>query len=248
MNNIGSQLIIQKNYQKLKQFLIGIIILLILKTNGMIILMENLKSVMKGIGSITKALLVILLVLITCTCNGVRLTSGNQTFARPIEYSTYSGRLAKPIQDVTECVILRIDDQGSLSWQVVRSSTLPLYPAMPAMESCPSPVLMLRKCLQTKSCQSQLTTRSSSSQSKTVWIDQKRKLRSESQHQSLPDGVLRAPKNRRIYKAWTPPSIGRTPVITPTMERNSNSLRMMNQGNGRGQTTYSTTGELRKQP
>jgi hypothetical protein len=44
----------------------------------------------------------------------------------------------------------------------------------------------------------------------------------------------------------TPPSIGRTPVITPTMGRNSNSSYMMNRGSGKGRTTSSTTGGSRK--
>jgi hypothetical protein len=44
----------------------------------------------------------------------------------------------------------------------------------------------------------------------------------------------------------TRPSIGRTPVITPTMGRNSNSSYMMSRGSGKGPTTSSTTGGSRK--
>ena len=185
---------------------------------------------MKAYGIITTIFLLILLALITCTCSGVRLTSGSQTFVRPIDYSIYFGKPVKPMYDVMECVTLRIDDQGSLSWQVVRPLTWQPYPVMHATGFCPSPVPMLRKCLPTKSCQYPSTIRSSSNQSKTVWIDLKQNLLSEFQHQNLQDGVSRARTNQKIYKAWTPQSTGRTPVTTPMMERNLNSLYMMNQG------------------
>ena len=208
----------------------------------------NLNTEKKAYGLITTAVILILLVLITCTCNGVKLTSGNQTFVKPIEYSTSFGKPARRTSDVMECVTLRIDDQGSLSWHRVRWSTWQLYPVIPGMVSCPSPVLTLRRCLQTKSCPYPSTTPSSSSQSKTVWTDPKQKLRSESQRQNLPDGVSQVQTSQKIYKAWTQPSIGRTPVTTPTMGRNSNFSYTTNQGNGRGQTISSTTGGSRKQP
>ena len=208
----------------------------------------NLNTEKKAYGLIATAFLLTLLVLITCTCSGVRLMSGNQTFVKPIEYSTSFGKPARRTSDVMECVTLRIDDQGSLSWHRERLLISPLYPVIPGMASCPSPVLMLRRCLQTKSCPYPSTTPSSSSQSKTVWIDQKQKLRLGSQHQSLPDGVSRVRKNQKISKDWTRPSIGRTLETTPMMEKNSNFSYMMNQGNGRDQTTYSTTGGSRKQP
>lgn len=207
----------------------------------------SLSAEKKAYGIITGMFLLILLVLITCTCSGVRLTSGSQTLGRQIDYSTSFGRHVRRTPDVMECVTLRIDGQGSLLWQVVRPLIWQQYPVMHATEFCPSPVLMLRKCLQTKSCQYPSTTRSSSNQSKMAWIDLKQNLLSESLHQSLPDGVSRARKNQKIYKAWTPPSTGRTPVTTPMMERNSNSSFMMNQGSGRDRTTYSTTGGSLKQ-
>ena len=208
----------------------------------------NLSTEKKAYGLITTAVILILLVLITCTCSGVRLTSGSQTLGRQIDYSTYSGKPVRLTFDLTGCVILRTDDPASHSWRQVRLLTLQPYPVMRGTEYCPSPVPMLRKCLPTKWCLYPSTIRSSSNQYKTVWIDQKQNSLLEFQHQNLPDGVSRARTNQMIFKDWIQPSIGRTLEITPTMERNSNFSYMTNQGNGRGQTISSTTGELRKQP
>ena len=74
----------------------------------------SLKKEKKVFGIITKAFLLILLVLTTCTCNGQRLMLGNQTLEKQIDYSIYSGKLVKQIQDATECAILKIDVQGFL--------------------------------------------------------------------------------------------------------------------------------------
>ena len=62
----------------------------------MITSIKNLQGAKKVFGLLTKASLLILLVLTTCTCSGVRLMSGNQTFGNQIDYSTFSGKLAKP--------------------------------------------------------------------------------------------------------------------------------------------------------
>ena len=78
--------------------------------------MKNLKDVKKVFGFIIKVKLLILLALITCTCSGVRLTLGHQTLEKPIDYFSYSGKLAKQIQDATECATLKTVVLDSLSW------------------------------------------------------------------------------------------------------------------------------------
>ena len=65
--------------------------------------------------------------------------------------------------------------------------------------------------------------------------------------QSSQDGTLQIPPNvPKPSRDSIQRSIGKIPVITPMMERNSSSSSMMNQGNGRGRTTSSTTGGLQK--
>ena len=202
----------------------------------------------KVYGTIIGVFLLILLALITCTCNGVKLTLANQIIVKPIDYSTSFGKPVKPTFDLTGCVILRTDDPASHSWRQVRLSTLQPYPVMRGTEYCPSPVPMRRKCSPTKWCLYPSTIRSSSNQYKTVWTDQKQNSLLEFQHQNLQDGVLLAPTGQRIYRAWTPQSTGKIQEITPTMEKKSSYWYMMNPGSGKNQTTSSTTGELQKQP
>ena len=55
------------------------------------------------------------------------------------------------------------------------------------------------------------------------------------------------PKPRR-YQGLIRQSTGKTPVTTPTMVRSLNSSSTMNRVNGKGRTTSSTTGGLRKPP
>ena len=77
---------------------------------------EEFKDVKKVFGFITKVKLLTLLVLITCTCSGVKLMLGNQTLENQIDYSLYSGKLAKQIQDATECATSKTVVLDSLLW------------------------------------------------------------------------------------------------------------------------------------
>ena len=88
----------------------------ILKKLGMNISMKNLNAEKKVLVSTIMAILYILLVLTTCTCNGQRLMLVRPTIERQIDYSLYSGKLVKQIQDAIVCVTLKTVDQDSLLW------------------------------------------------------------------------------------------------------------------------------------
>jgi len=68
------------------------------------------KKEKKVSGTSTKVFLLILLALTICTCNGARLMLGSQTLEKQIDYSIYSGKLAKQTQGATECVTLKTED------------------------------------------------------------------------------------------------------------------------------------------
>ena len=208
----------------------------------------SLKNVKKVFGFIIKVSLLTLLVLTICTCSGPRLMLGSQSFERQIDYSTFSGKLVKRIPDVTECAILKIEDLGSPLWHQGKLLTWQPYQAMLGLEYYPSLGLMQKKCLLIKSFQYPLTIRSFSNRYKMVWIDQKPNWPTAYLHPSLLDETSRVRvKGPRSSQGWTPPSTGRIQVTTPTTVRNSSSLSTMNRASGRGQTTSSTTGVLRKQ-
>ena len=173
---------------------------------------------------------------------------GNQTIGKQTDYSLSFGKLARQIHDPMGCATLRTGVPGFLSWPLERWSTWQPYQVTPGMVYFQSPVLMQRRCSQTRWFQFQLIIPSFSSPSRTEWTVQRPSLPTVSQPVSSPVENLPLPptKPNRNYRDLTRPSIGRTPVTTPTMERSSNSSYMMNRGNGRGRTTSSTTGGLRK--
>ena len=142
-------------------------------------LIESLLEDTKGIGSLIKVLLLISLALIICTCNGPRLMLGKQTLEKQTDYSLYSGKLAKQINAATECVTSKTDGLVFHSWHRAKLSTLPLSLVMLDTVSFQNQGLMRRKCLPIKLYQFQSTTRFSSNQFKTVWIDQKQNLHTE---------------------------------------------------------------------
>ena len=144
--------------------------------------MNNLKDATKAIGSIIRAWLLTLLVLILCTCSGVKLTLGDQTLEKQIDYSLYSGKLAKQTADVTACHISKTDVLDFRSWHPERLSTWPPYQVMHGLGYCPNLAPMRRKCSRIKSYPYRLTTRSFSNQYKTEWIDRKRNWRIGYQH------------------------------------------------------------------
>ena len=117
---------------------------------------KSLKEGKKVFGSIIRVFLLILLVLTTCTCSGPRLMLGSQTLGSQIDYSTYSGKLVKRINGVTECVILKTDGQVSLSWHQVRRLTRQQYPQIQDLAFYQSPGQMPKRCLLIRSYPSQL--------------------------------------------------------------------------------------------
>ena len=93
------------------------------------ILIKNLLKEKKGIGSITKGFLLILLALTICTCSGPRLMLGDQTLEKQIDYSLFIGKRVKQIDGVMECAISRIDVQVFRLWHPQRQLTwLPYLP------------------------------------------------------------------------------------------------------------------------
>ena len=205
----------------------------------------------KVFGFITKAFLLTLVVLITCTCSGLRLTSGHQTLGSQIDYSLFSGKLVRQIHDPMGCVTLRIGGPGFLSWPQERWLTWQPYQVTPGMVYYPSLDLMPRRCSQIRWYPYQLITPSFSSRPRTEWTVQRPSLPTVSQPPNLPDVPSPPPPMpmkpyRTNSRDLTPPSTGKIPVTTPTMGRNSNSSFMMNRGSGKSPTTSSTTGGLRK--
>ena len=212
----------------------------------MIKLIKSLLVETKAFGFITKVILLTLVVLITCTCSGPRLMLGNQIIEKPIDYSLYSGKLARQINVVTGCAILKTDVLGFHLWHPEKWLIWQPYPLTLDMVYYPSLGQMLRPCSQIRWYPYRLITPSFSNRYKMVWTDQRRSLPTEYQPANS-RGVRYSQTNRKkTYKVSTPRSIGRTQVITPTTVRNSNSLYMTNRVNGKGRTTYSTTGVSRK--
>ena len=132
-------------------------------------LIKSLPVGRKVFGFITKVILLTLLVLITCTCSGVRLTLANQTFERQIDYSTFSGKLARQIHDPMGCVTLRTDVLGFHLWPQERWLTWQPYRPTVGMVYYQSPVLMLKPCSQIRWYPYRLTTLSFSSLYRTEW-------------------------------------------------------------------------------
>ena len=217
-----------------------------LKKNGTSTLTKSLFVVKKAIGSIAKAFLLILLVLSTCTCSGLKLTWGQQIFASQTGYSTYSGRLVNRTVGVTECAILRTDGLDLVSWHHPTQLTRQQFQEMLGLEYSLSLELMLRKCSLIKLYPYQSITPSFLNQYRTEWNVQRQNY--HTRYLRKGSRVIQLKKQRKTYRrVLTPRSTGRTQGTTPMMERNSSSSSTMNRVNGRDQTTSSTTGGLRKQ-
>ena len=112
--------------------------------------MKNLKDGKKVFGLLTKISLLTLLVLTTCTCSGLRLTSDYQILENQIDYSIYSGKPAKRIQDRTVFVTLKIDALDFHSCR--REKQLIQLRYLQTLDSAyyPNQGLMLKKCLRIK--------------------------------------------------------------------------------------------------
>src|SRR5210317_1869705 len=160
------------------------------------ILIKNLIEEKKGIGSVIKALTLILLALITITCNGPKLMLGSQTFEKQTDYSFYSGKHARQMDDAMEFATLRIDGLDLASCQVAKQLIKLQSLQMLDSESYRRLVAMQRRCLPTRSYQYQRTTPSFSNQYKMEWTGRKQNSRIEYQPPSLqgsPSPVQPAP-------------------------------------------------------
>ena len=104
----------------------------------------NLKDVKRVIGSKIKALALILLALITCTCNGQKLTLERQNTESQIDYSLYFGKPVKQTIGVTEFVTLKTDDLDLALWQAQNLLIKPQYPQTVDLVYSLSQVLMLK--------------------------------------------------------------------------------------------------------
>src|SRR5210317_317815 len=121
------------------------------------ILIENLPDAKKVIGSIIRINLLILLVLIICTCSGPRLMLGDQIIGKQTDYSLYSGRHAKQIKEAMECATSKIDGLALASCHPQKLLTKPQLRRMLDLVYYQSPDLMLKKCLPIKLYPYQLT-------------------------------------------------------------------------------------------
>ena len=184
------------------------------------ILTQSLTGVKKVFGLLTKTSLLILLVLITCTCSGPRLTLGTQTLENQTDCSIFFGKLAKQTDEAMACATLRTEDRAFLSWPQERPLTKAQYLRMLDLAYCPSLDPMQRRCLQTKLFRYRLTIHSSLNQYRTEWTARKQSLRTEYQPQSLQGGNSIQTRNSRKLQVSTQRSTGKTPGTTLTMEKN----------------------------
>ena len=194
-------------------------------------------------GFITRILLLILLVLIICTCSGPKLMLVSQTSEKLTDSSTYSGKLVKQTNVLMECAISKTVDRDFRLWpvekQLIRLQLVPIHDSA----YCPNLGPMPRKCSQIRWFQYRSITRSFLNRYRMVWTVPRPNWHTGYPHQNLQE--RKSPvqvKGPRSSRDLIPQSIGRTLETTRTMERNLNSSSMTSQGNGKGPITSSTTG------
>ena len=200
----------------------------------------------KAFGSIIRMWLLTLLVLIICTCSGVKSTSASQTFVNQTDYFTYSGKLVRPITDPMVCATLRTGVLGFHLWPRENVLIWQPYQATLDLGYYQSLVLMQRRCLQTRWYRYRLTTPSFSNQFKTEWTGQRQSLRIEYPQQNT---RVRNSKQTHSYKrsmGSTLRSTGKTQATTRMTVKSSNSSSTMKAESGNARRTSSTTGGLRK--
>jgi hypothetical protein len=200
----------------------------------------------KAFGSIIRMWLLTLLVLTICTCSGPKLMLGNQILGNQTDYSTYSGKLVKPIIGHMGCATLRIDDLDSHLWRPGSALIWQPYQATLGLEYYQSLDQTRRRCLRTRLYRYQLITPSFSNQFRTVWTAPRQNLRTEYPRQNTPVRSLRTTRRLENSTGLTPRSTGRTPVTTRTTVRNSGYSSTTRAVNGSVRRTSSTTGGLRK--
>ena len=149
--------------------------------------MKNLTVGNKVIGIITTVLQIISLVLITCICNGQKLTLEHLTIENQISYFSTFGKPVKQTEDVMGCVILKIDARDFPLWLHQSSLTKQQCQAILDLVCYPKQVQMQKKCLLIRSYPYQLIIRFSSSPYKMVWIALKQNWHTEFQLRNLPE-------------------------------------------------------------
>ena len=184
------------------------------------------------------------------TSTGRKLMLDHLILDRQTEYSITFGRLARQIEDLTECVTSRTEGLGLALWHPQRLLTWQQYPKTLGLGSYLRLAQMQRRCSQTRWYQYPLTTRSFSNQYRTVWRDQRQsypiRFRQEDLQETPSRRVIVRRNMGRGYKGSTQRSIGRTRETTRTMGRNYNYSSTTNRGNGKDRIIFSTTGGSRK--
>ena len=213
----------------------------------MTILKKNFKGVKKVIGFLTKISLLILLALTICTCNGPRLILGSQILESQIDYSIYSGRLAKQIRDAMACHTSKTDVRDFHSWHPGKWLIWQPYQAIHGLEYCPNLEPMRRKCSRIKLYPLVSTTPFSLSQYKTVWTGRRQSLHTAYQLQSLQEEDLIRKRRSRHLRDLTRRLTGKTLETMRMMERSSSYSSTMKAVSGKDRTISSTTGGLQKQ-
>ncbi len=171
---------------------------------------------------------------------------GNQILGNQTDYSTYSGKLAKPIIGHMECATLRIDDLDSHLWRPGSALIWQPYQATLDLEYYLNLDLMRRRCLQTRWYQYRLITPSFSNQYRTVWTGQRQSLRTEYPRQNTRVKNSRTTRRLENSTGSTPRSTGRTRATTRTTVKNSSYSSTTRAVNGSVRRTSSTTGGSRK--
>ena len=115
--------------------------------------MKNLLDEKTATGSIIKVWLLTLLVLTICTCSGPRLMLDTRILGNQTDYSTYSGKLVKPTEDVMECATSKTDGLGLASCRHQNLCIKPLH--LKTLDSVyfQKPGLTQKKCSLIKSYQ-----------------------------------------------------------------------------------------------
>ena len=215
----------------------------ILKKNTINILMLSLIIVMMGIGSCATVPRTTLQDRTMYISLGQRSTWDHQILGRQTESFTTFGRRARQIGDLMECATSRIDGLGLALWRPQRLLTWQQLPRTLDLVSYLRLEQMQRRCLQTRLYPYQSIIHFSSNPYKTVWNDRRRSFPIRYRQEDLPETPSKRPIVRRnLGRGSIQQSIGRTRETTRMMERNYNSSSTTNRANGRGRTTYSTTG------
>ena len=157
----------------------------ILKSSTILILKMSLIIVLMVTGSCATMSLVTLQDRTIYTSTGRKLTFEHLILDKPTESFITSGRLARQIEDLTECATLRIDGLGLALWHPQKLLTWQQYPKTLGFESYLRLVQMQRRCSQIRWYQYPLITRSFSNQYRTEWKDQRRNYPTRSRQEDL---------------------------------------------------------------